>query len=777
MTVTDLAPGRLAHTPSVERTLSDRAAFMWGVFWTVLLVSVLAFLWVIGNPLEAPLWTAVVFTGILISSALSGRISRIDATLLLSISPAMLFIANESTNTAAALAVWGTAYFVGAWVRLNDLGDAAERAAYMFGCGLAAIGVLEWLTTAGLPFPVSAAFGVGVYVATRLVISAIRLPIVTPLGWKDAFRALSLSRVLLFWLGISLVVIVGHAFQRITADQYPRMGMPWGGAITIFLIGIAAFALGMFLESKVLTIQLSGTLKAALELPWAAGTSIEQHALRFARLTLPRYSIEFRPRTERNMNEIVAPLSDGYLVARRGAIQPPFLAQDQRVIDAIAHIADTMAAAQRERERLSAEATTDILTGLPNYRGFREALTQMASAGGLAVVYVDLDGFKAINDRYGHETGNTVLRTLATRMRTRLPGTDVVARLGGDEFVLILTGIASEAEGHLRAEALFTDISTPVLVGDAIIPLTVSHGLAFAESGDTDITALVESADARMYASRGRHVGGAASSVSRSGRDVSDLVKNISRAIEERRLTFAYQPIVDRIEDRVVALEVLVRPNEPALDGLPAEVIVNEARRLRLLTDLSTHMLETAVADLERFQRAAPDLVELNVNIDIEQVTDPVFIADLLQVQNSEKVRFTLELCETSLNRTSESTNCALERLRSESGVRIALDDFGSSSSTLLAVVESPVDVLKIDKSMVRGIRDRKPQVVMRSMARLAHNLDVKMVVEGVEDEETYEELVRAGVRYMQGFRFGAPLSPDELTDRLSRHGLRAHIP
>lgn len=140
-------------------------------------------------------------------------------------------------------------------------------------------------------------------------------------------------------------------------------------------------------------------------------------------------------------------------------------------------------------------------------------------------------------------------------------------------------------------------------------------------------------------------------------------------------------------------------------------------------------------------------------------------------------MHLTLELSETSLKRASEETMQELERLRAQGTVRIALDDFGRDSSTLLSLLQFPLDVLKIDKALSRGMDSPKPRMVMRSMAMLARNLDVEMVVEGVEDADTVDELIRSSVRYMQGYRFGAPMSADDTAERLTRHGLRALLP
>ncbi len=314
------------------------------------------------------------------------------------------------------------------------------------------------------------------------------------------------------------------------------------------------------------------------------------------------------------------------------------------------------------------------------------------------------------------------------------------------------------------------------MAGETVIPLWLSHGLVYAPPGTTDIGALVEGAGARMYAARGRHVPGSPPLPDARPSGAVDLVETIAAAIRERTLTFAYQPIVDAAKNRIVSFEALVRAHEPKLRGITADLIVHEARRLGLLTELSTHLIDTALRDMRRFRLIEPALRDVHVNINVEQVTDPAFMAAMDRAEGDGDVHLTLELSETSLKRASEETMQELERLRAQGTVRIALDDFGRDSSTLLSLLQFPLDVLKIDKALSRGMDSPKPRMVMRSMAMLARNLDVEMIVEGVEDDETLDELIRSGVRYMQGYRFGAPLSADAMVERLTHHGLRARL-
>ncbi len=778
----------LANTPAVARRLSDRAVRAWEITWTIAVLAVLITCFVIGDASQYVLLSIIAVACAAASSALTVVLSRTDATLVMSIAPAILLVLLTGMSPATALALWGTGYFIGALVRIRHIGDAAEMTAYMIGAGLVTAPVWLWLSATFLPWPIAAVASVSTYMVFRLVVTAIRQSIVTDMDFMQTLRGIMISRAFAVCGALCVIAIGGMWLARATEVADADFGAPISVAVTLLVMGIGAFTVGILGELRLSATRLEGTLGAALALPWPDGVPVETHALGFARATLPQYAIELRATRGRNVNEMVSPLPEGYLVARRGLIQAPFLVEDQRVLDSIAHIAENMAEARRERENLARAATTDALTGLPNYRAFRESLTAAAQqaprTGGFAVVYVDVDGFKEVNDRHGHEAGNAVLRTVAERMQSWIAQDGVVARVGGDEFAVILTAPASLAAAEQRAAELVGAVGAPVLFGSAVIVVGLSYGVAFSGPNASDVTEIVDAADARMYAARGRALGygtepandTAPISVVRPGLDVVDLVATIADAVRENRLALVYQPIVDRVEDRIIAIEALIRPQEARLRGLTADLIVHEARRLGLLTTLSTHVVRTAIADMRRFQEIAPDLRDVHVNIDVEQVTDSDFVSMLLPAPWREGIVITLELNETSLHRSSDDTRTALEQLRTDAAIHVALDDFGRDSSTLLSIVETPFDVLKIDKELTRSVVDRKSRLVMRSLSNLARSLHVQMVVEGVEDDTMYEELVQVGVRYMQGYRFGQALHAEHLCARLAEHGLRAKI-
>lgn len=762
-------------TTPVARRLSDRSADIWGTVWSAIVLIALGLLWVLGNPLQRPVFSAIVLVGVFLSAFLTRPISRIDATLVLSIGPATLFLVLDSTSAPIALALWGTAYSAGVLVRVRNVAETAEVSAYVIGCALVSAGVYRLIDPLGAPTWVTAIACVLAYVLTRLIISSIRLGVVTELSPLDALRMLLPKRIGIFIVCLTIIALTGDLMRWLIIRWAADVGAHGAGALTVLLIGIATFALAMFYESRLLNTQLRGTLEAALSLPWDPNTPVLEQAVEFTKRTLPHYTIDVRNHAGRNINEITSPLDGGFLIARRGSSQPPFLSRDQHVLDAMTHIAETMGVVNREHDRLKTQAVTDELTGLPNYRGFRAALQRidLQAVRNVAIAYIDIDDFKEINDTYGHDVGNVVLQTLATRMRASLPGDDVVARVGGDEFVVVLTGVEQEHRGRDRIDALLAATTAPIPVGEGMVAVSMSYGLAFSDSADTDMATLVTAADSRMYAGRGRELHD--QHFTPAAREAGERHDAITRTVQERLITCVYQPIVDAAENQIVAVEVLVRPGRDAPAGVSAETIINEARRLGSLSALSLSILHTAVADMRSFHRAAPGLATLHLNIDVEQVIDPEFTRALLDLHLQTPVDITVELGETSLHRISDPIVAELDRLRGH-GIRVALDDFGSSSSTLRAIIDIPLDVLKVDKSMVQYTRTQKPRLIIRHMAQLCAELGVQMVIEGVEEEHTATDLAEAGVRYMQGYRFGFPLPAEQLLGRLTDHGLRARL-
>ncbi|WP_434810648.1 EAL domain-containing protein [Microbacterium sp. bgisy189] len=774
----------VASAPAVERRLTSRVGRLFDIGWMVVTAAAIIVGFMVGGFPYSWLWALVLLIAVIGSCALMVTVSRVDTLLTMGIAPALLVVAADTLPPVAALTLWAAGFLVGAIVRTRGLRHTFEFAGYLIVAGIVALAVWIPLDAAGVHIALAAPATVVAFIATRIATSMLRLAVATRMTPRAIFGSVLWGRVAVVSVVVAGALYLGLSIARFVNTTNPQSENDPGGVAAFAVLGVVTFGIGMLLELRTATTRLTGMLDAALALPWSPSSSVEEHARHFAQRTLPRESIEVRGDGEVAENEIAAKLPEGNLVARRGSTQGPFVVKDRRVLEAIAHIAETMANTRTEQARLAREAFTDDLTGLPNYRAFRIALDELPSTHPgtrFAVVYLDVDNFKDVNDAHGHEVGNAVLQLVATRLRAHAGADDIVARVGGDEFVVILTGVTDDLDADRRTERLLTEVSAPIVLGQTIIGLSMSRGLAVAAPGTPDATALVEAADARMYAARGRDVEPVSDAtmpiaVTRGGGDPAELVEAIADAVRHRRLTLVYQPIVDRVENTIIAMEALIRPSDAALRGVPAGILVHEARRLGLLTELSRHVVDTAITDMQRFQTIAPSLTDVHVNVDVEQITDVDFATAVSHARDTESVTVTLELSETSLQRSSEDTIAMLEDLRREGSIPIALDDFGQAASTLLSVVQYPFDVLKVDRALTLSLRTRKSQLVMRSLALLTRNLRVQMVVEGVETQQEYDDLVKVGVRYMQGYRFGRGIPVAEMMARLEAHGLTAYL-
>jgi EAL domain-containing protein (putative c-di-GMP-specific phosphodiesterase class I) len=254
----------------------------------------------------------------------------------------------------------------------------------------------------------------------------------------------------------------------------------------------------------------------------------------------------------------------------------------------------------------------------------------------------------------------------------------------------------------------------------------------------------------------------------------ADLVDIIADTIEQGLLTVAYQPIVDLVEGRIVALEALVRATHPDYGMISPQLLVHEARRMQRLDELTEQVLVHAFRDVTSFQQVVPELEVVHVNIEVDQVAEERSLGRIAELNDLyQNVRLTLELTENSLNRSTELLMTELAGLRAR-GISLSLDDFGQAYSTMLALVEYPFDVLKVDRVLIRDLlTSAKARHVIRSLVLLARKLDVRMVIEGVETEEELEALALLGVRYVQGYLFARPAEPQQLRERFVASGLQ----
>jgi diguanylate cyclase (GGDEF)-like protein len=427
---------------------------------------------------------------------------------------------------------------------------------------------------------------------------------------------------------------------------------------------------------------------------------------------------------------------------------------------------------QRRLRKLAREAYVDDLTGLANRTRFKhevERALSEAKSRHTAVLLLDLDRFKEINDTLGHGCGDEVLRAVAARLAMLdAPGL-ALARLGGDEFG-ILAHIDGSSAISLGRRALHA-LKLPFEIDGIPLAVETSIGAAIAPEHATDAESLIRRAEVAMYAAKERRAGIAVYDPESDPDDAERraLGGELGRALDAEELVLFYQPKISLSSGRIIGVETLVRWQHPRRGLLPPSEFMAFAERTGLIRRLSHYVLERAIRQCSVWQTAAID-VHVAVNLTMHDLVDaelPKEVATLLAEAGLPPERLELEITESAIMRDPFRVRQALLRL-SEMGVRIAIDDFGTGYSSLGYLKRLPVDELKIDRSFVIAMgTNTNDATIVRSTIDLGRNLGLTVVAEGVERAATLEQLKELGCDVAQGYVMGLPAPAEELTGLL----------
>ncbi|WP_338012117.1 putative bifunctional diguanylate cyclase/phosphodiesterase [Actinoplanes friuliensis] len=434
-----------------------------------------------------------------------------------------------------------------------------------------------------------------------------------------------------------------------------------------------------------------------------------------------------------------------------------------------ADLVDRLRREATEKEHL---ALHDTLSGLPNRRYFHELLdAELATAReqgtGVAVLVLDLDRFKEINDALGHETGDALLREVGERLRGHLDGRGRVARLGGDEFAVLLATDGT-AEAALAVAAQVAEVvERPILLGPLTLAARASVGVASAPLHGDDSQTLTRHADVAMYAAKDSNgLRLYDSELDTNSPERLALIADLRRAVERRELEVAYQPKVDPRTGQVVGAEALARWRHPERGPIPPDVFIPLAEHSGLVWPLTLHVLELALRRRADWARAGHDL-HVAVNLSPNSLLDaalPELVARLLAETGNPAHALTLEITESTILADPAGSRATLDRLHAL-GVQLSIDDFGTGYSSLGRLRELPIHEVKIDKSFVQRMAvDHRDRAVVRSAVQLGHALDMRVVAEGVEDADTYAYLADEGCDVVQGYLLSRPLPPEEFS-------------
>jgi diguanylate cyclase (GGDEF)-like protein len=418
------------------------------------------------------------------------------------------------------------------------------------------------------------------------------------------------------------------------------------------------------------------------------------------------------------------------------------------------------------RQNATTMAVTDALTGLPNRRLFEQRLQIcVAARRSFAVAMIDLDGFKAINDIYGHGVGDLFLTQAAQRFGTVFRAAGLLARMGGDEFALLVEEFATQEEVVAISQELINSLATPFVSGAIVASMSGSCGVAFRHV-DAEADRLVERADLALYEAKAKARGQVvvfSDSLERDAQRRARMEQWLRAAIVNDELSAAYQPIVDMRTGELCGFEALARWRHPELGQVPPTDFIRIAEQAGLIERLTDNLLRKAA----RAAAAWPSPLKLSFNLSPAQLERPnagLALLRILMESGFPPSRLEIEVTETTLMADVGAAAAVINDLK-EAGARIALDDFGAGYSSFGQLCDLPLDRLKIDKSFVEKMcADQRAANVVRAIIKMCAALDLECVAEGIEREEQMILLRDLGCHKGQGYLFSPPLEQEDLS-------------
>ena len=483
--------------------------------------------------------------------------------------------------------------------------------------------------------------------------------------------------------------------------------------------------------------------------------------------------------------EVAIPTSDGAfgVIGAYSRDAGRFSRDDASFLMSIATSLGTAIGRKRAEERLAYVAQFDSLTGLPNRTLFRDRLSQAmtrAERGGtqLALMLLDLDRFKEINDTLGHRAGDRLLQAVADRLTSVLRTVDTVARLGGDEFTVIVEDVESAEAVALVAEKVVGALAKPFPLDDQEYFLTVSAGITMYPSSPGDIETLIVNADVAMYDAKDKGKNNFQfyrAEMNAMKQERLSLEGQLRRAADRGELFLEYQPQTDLRTNQVIGAEALVRWRHPDLGLIEPNRFIPIAEQTNLILQIGKWVLHKACAQNVAWQRAGMPRIRVAVNVSARQFRAELLetVAAALRETGLAPDCLELEITEGLLIEDPKVASAVLTELKTL-GVHVAIDDFGSGYSSLSYLKHFPLDSLKIDRGFVRDLSfDPNDASIARAIIALGHSLDLKVIAEGVETPQQLAFLRDHRCDVVQGFLFGAPVSADEMA-ALLRQGLHA---
>jgi diguanylate cyclase (GGDEF)-like protein len=456
-----------------------------------------------------------------------------------------------------------------------------------------------------------------------------------------------------------------------------------------------------------------------------------------------------------------------------------FDTEDLSFAEAIAHVLSAAVRRHQSQTRLAYMAEFDALTGLPNRHLLQDRLTQsiaQAQRHGWqgAVLFIDLDRFKLINDTLGHHVGDRLISQVGQRLKQCVRADDTVARVSGDEFCVVLSDVTQPDHAALVAQKILDAMARPFDLGGNEAYVTASIGISVFPADGSEAETLLKNADMAMYRAKETRNAYCFFTAEMNQRSVAKLQLNtdLRHAIERREFVLHYQPKMDLRDGRVHGVEALLRWNHPQRGMISPAEFIPALEDSGLILAVGEWVLQEAAAQLRRWQREGLQLVPVAVNLSAKQFRRrdlDTLIRDTLSASGVSADLIELEITESCLMDDPEEAVRLLASLRA-AGLKISVDDFGTGYSSLSYLTRLPLTALKIDRSFVRDVATGgQAASIVRAVIDMAHNLNFTVIAEGVETQEQVAFLRRHGCDLGQGYLFDQPMPAAQLSERLRR--------
>lgn len=435
---------------------------------------------------------------------------------------------------------------------------------------------------------------------------------------------------------------------------------------------------------------------------------------------------------------------------------------------------------KQDEEKIRYQANFDALTGLPNRSLLSDRLQQAILSADrehwkLALLFIDLDQFKVVNDTFGHVVGDELLQQVAERIRKSVREADTVARFGGDEFVVLMQDVNDLDAAAVVASKVIAEVTRSFKLYQREIYVGASVGITIYPDDAGTPDALLRNADMAMYQAKERGRNNYhffTASMQRQTIERQQLEQDLRQALQRKELELCYQPVIDARNNKVYSLEALLRWNHPKKGGVSPDVFIPLAEDCGLIGPIGEWVVEQACSQLSQWQRLGYDQLTIAINLSSRQrelglETD--FLQQVLQEAGVDAQSVTLEITESLLMRDTEESVEWLTRIKAL-GVKLSVDDFGTGYSSLSYLKRFPVDILKIDRTFVNDLPNDKDSVsLVKTIIGMAHSLNLGLVAEGVETKEQVDFLTTEGCNLLQGYHFAKPMSVEQLDAWLTK--------